>query len=342
VCGQKTSTNTKKDKRGSKLKVKRTYLNRLPLILLILVVFEGKGLVIKAEIVDRIVAIVNDEVITLSELKKSAKFFLIKDSNKSDSKDFERKLLEEMVINKLLDQEARKKGISVDDEQINIAIREILKKSNTSVDEFKKMLKKKDIGWDEYREMIKEQLIRYQLINIEVNSHVTITEEDIKQYYETHMRDSEVHSDRVRIQQILLVIPPDATQEKEKQIMEKAEWIRKKLLEGEDFSEFARKYSQDPSADSDGDLGYFAKGELRPEIEKVVFSMKAGEISPVIRSSVGYHIIKLLDYQKATSEEGWQLRKKEIEDVLFNIKAKERYQTWLEDLKKHSYIEIKL
>ena len=116
--------------------------------------------------------------------------------------------------------------------------------------------------------------------------------------------------------------------------------MHKKLREGEPFEKMAFTYSQGPAAKTGGDIGYFYRGEMLPEIEKAAFGMDVGEISPVIRTIFGFHIIKLIDKDLTEKDRSWQDHEMEIKNTLYNRKYEETFKNWMEGLKSKAYIKI--
>jgi len=137
------------------------------------------------------------------------------------------------------------------------------------------------------------------------------------------------------------MIPPEANEQEISQIREKAEGIVQRIKGGEDFNTMARLYSQDSSAAIGGDIGFFKQGELLPALGEAAFSLNKGEISSVIKTSSGFHIIRVLekrDKQKMPKEE----RFKEIKCIIYNQKVDDKSKQWLKELRKKSYIKINL
>jgi len=191
-----------------------------------------------------------------------------------------------------------------------------------------------------YREQIKGQMKKVRAIDQEIKSRIQVPREEIDAYYEKHANDFNAEPE-VRIQQLRLIIPPESNQGEIDRIQAQAESILAKIKQGEDFTTLVGLYSQDPSASAGGDMGVFKRGELLPAIDEHVFSLQPGEVSPVIRTEVGFHIVKVLGRREPTAlnEED---RRAEVKDVLFNQKAEELFKEWIAKLRKKAYIEVNL
>ena len=298
-----------------------------------------------AKIVEKIVAIVNGEIITLSELRAISVPYLekmkLKFSLKSDEeqiKEIERRILNQLIDEKLVNQEADSLEIKVDDKEVDIAVRDIISKNNMTKDQFVQVLLEEGLSFEDYRKQLKDQMKKMRLLDQEIKSKIQITEKEIEKYYKEHIDDYNTPPE-VSIQQILLIIPSEASEQEIKQIREKADGIVQKIREGEDFTDMVKLYSQDATADVGGVMGAFRQGELLPALNKVAFSLDVGDVSPVIETPRGFHIIRVLDKrerQKMTKEERWN----EIENVLYNQKYEDVFKQWIRKVREKSYVHI--
>jgi len=158
---------------------------------------------------------------------------------------------------------------------------------------------------------------------------VDISQEEIKTYYETNIDDF-VLQEQVRARHILIEVPPDATPEKTEEARKRAEEILAKAKKGEDFASLAEKYSGGPTAKKGGDLGYFPRGRMVKEFEDAAFSLKSGEISPVVRTQFGFHIIKVEDVKKERTQ-GLDEVRKSIESTLRDQRARDLAERSVEE-----------
>jgi len=299
------------------------------------------------ELIDRIVAVVNNEVITLSDLNKVTTLMFAGVDKKQAFTDeqraeIEQKALEQLIEKKLIEQKAKESSIKVDDKEVSRAVEDVLKKNNISLEQLKEILKKDGTSIEEYRKMLRSEILQSKVIGREVRSKVTITDKDIQEYYEKNVKHQEKPGEKVRIQQIFFATPPDTTPKQVEKLTSQLEEIRAKIMAGDDFGQMAAKHSQDPSAKEGGDLGVFGRGELLPVIENVAFSLQAGEVSQVTRTPAGLHLIKVIDKKGTAGEKGAQSSRDEIEENLYRREVDVLFLKWMEELKKKAYIKTYL
>ncbi len=317
---------------------------RIPTIALIVIsVCAGLAASAGAEVrvIDRIVAIVNGEIITLSELQKYKSVMYFGQPNKPSGRQEEYNLLNQLIEKMIIVQEAQNLDIKLKKKDIQEAIDNILKRGNITLEDMKRDLAAENVTMEDYRTMVRMELLSSRVVGREVQSKIAISDSDMENYYKSVIEPKEKEGARVRIQQILLAAPPGTPPEKAAEAERVAEDILQKLRSGEQFGRLAFEHSQGPAARMGGDLGYFHKGEMLPEIENVAFSMEKDSISDVIRSAAGFHIIKVLDKDMTAEDRSWKDHQREIEGRLYSSEFERNYQAWLQGLKEKSYIEIK-
>lgn len=302
---------------------------------------------VQAAVADRIVAVVNDEVITLSELNNAFEPYQERFTATYQGPDREKALgesrmafLNRMIDNLLMEQESRKTGVAVRDEEVTDAINDMLKQRKITQDQFLKALQQEGTALEAYRKDVRDQLVRLKLIRRDIKSKVAVTDEEIGAYYRKHREDYE-GKEAVRIRQILLPLPRAESRDAKEKLRAEAEAIRKRLANGEPFEELAARFSQGPAAAEGGDIGYIEKGIIHSEVEDVAFSLPRNEISGVIESAVGFHIIQVMDRRGAGLKAIESVRE-EIREKIDREKMEKRFEEWLEELRKKSHIEMKL
>lgn len=338
------------------MRTKKLHAKRRPILKKIIVPFTLVAIIVFSvlsggeaddQLIDKIVAVVNDDIITLSELRKIMVPYLKKmkarysiNYDEAQIKETEKRILDQLIDEKLVSQEVVRLEIEVKEKEVTMGVEDMMKNSNLSEDQFKKALAEQDITMEEYREQMKNEMERLRLLDAEVKSKVQVQEKEIESYYKEHI-DNFNTPPEVRLQQILLMIPPEASEQEISQIRGRAGEIVQKIKKGEDFTSLVRLYSQDSSAATGGDIGFFKQGELMPAINEIAFSLYIGEASSVIQTSAGFHIIKVLEKrerQKMTEEE----RNKEIWDILYTQKMDDMFKQWLKKLRKKSFIKINI
>lgn len=262
---------------------------------------------------DRVAAVVNNQVIPQSEVVKHKQPFMRSMSLQlgvipPGKWPTEREILDELIVVHLLEQEAARKSITIDERMVNASIEAIRKRNNLTPEKFIGYLARNGVNYDDYRKMMKRQLLLSRLIEREVTSKVPLSEEDAQRYFKTN-RDSiqdqfnklmesmapprppeeEVKPDiptheelhiggRIKLRQIMLNIPPNAKPQVVKGVMEKAKRIHEEAMTGADFGQLAKKYANDPKG---GDLGWMNYKDMAPNIQKAVQRMKPGDILPL-------------------------------------------------------------
>jgi peptidyl-prolyl cis-trans isomerase SurA len=252
----------------------------------------------------------------------------------------ERRILDQLIDEKLVNQEADRLTITISEREIDAAVKEMQNHNKLNDAQFAAVLADEGLSMQKYREQLKGQMKKVRVIDQEIKSRIQVSKEEIETYYEKHASDFNAEPE-VRIQQIRLVIPPESSAGEIARIQARAESILSKIKGGEDFTSLVSLYSQDPSASAGGDMGVFKRGELLPAIDEYAFGMKPGEVSPVIRTEGGFHIVKVLARREpsALTEEE---RRAEVKDVLFSQKAEELFKEWIAKLRKKAYIEVNL
>ncbi len=307
---------------------------------------------VQANIIDSCVAVVNDDVITLSEVNEAGKPMFqrvaeqVPPEQLADAlKQARQTVIEKLIEKRLLVQQAEQMQISVSDEDVDRALAQILERNSTTMEQFKSELARMGVDEQQYRENLRDQLLGSKLINYEVRSKVIVPEEKIIDYYDQHYTE-QVGAGGYYILQIGVTLdkegmPADPVEAKEA-ARKKAERILSLAMGGQDFKQLARQYSDLPSAVDGGDIGAFQKDEMAEYMRDAVTSLKPGEISHVVESPNGYMLFKLLSSQegKIITKVPYDSVKEEIRNTLYQQEMEKRYDTWLEEIRSQAYIKI--
>lgn len=303
----------------------------------------------QARVFDRIVAIVNDDIITLSELDEAARPVIerLKESSPRPGAPLERQLFEAkaqilrmMVDQKLAEQEISRLGIAVTPEDIDRVIADVKREANMTEEELRQALKEEGISWEEYRKQVGEQLCRARLVNEEVRTKIVITDERCRRYYEENEAKFRVY-DEAEVEQILLAVRPGmAASEREAQHA-RAQELLAVLQAGADFATLARQYSDAPTKVEGGRLGWLRLDEMAPNLKKVIAALKPGGLSEVVVTDQGFQIFRLRDF-RAGGLKPFEQVKDEIYRELFQQEVDREYEAWLSGLRKKAYIKLTL
>ena len=303
------------------------------------------GSPIFAATLDRVVAKVNNDVITLGTLEDRVAVFSsrMETSGSVDEQLAKKKLmktiLDEMIAEKLQTQEAKKLGMKVAEKTLEEALDDLYNSNNITSEQFKEMLKNEGSDLEAYKEVIRDQILIARIRNNIIGSGA-VKERSIRKYYRKNKKDYWVPG-KIIASHIMLIKENGSSDNEIQFKKKKAEEILQQIQGGEGFSELAKKYSEDVSAHSGGELGAIDRGTMMPAFENAAFNLKIGEVSKVVETANGFHIIKCDNVIPGYVKE-YKIVRAEIESILSSKKRKQKYQEWLKGLKKVSFIEISL
>lgn len=280
-----------------------------------------------------VIAKVNDEFILKSDYDREvANVKSVLEANGMDFstaegkkilREVKEKVLESMINDRLILWQAREHDISLDDEEFNEAIKQ-LEKYHGGKDALETYLKQQGYDRKTFEAQVREQLI-INKFKEKLTADVKVTEEEVKKYYDENKEMFELPSPEIRASHILL-----DTEEEAREILSK-------IRGGADFEELAKMYSKDPGTkDLGGDLGFFAKGKMVPEFEEAAFALNPGEVSDVVKTEYGYHVIKVTGRRSSLSFED---AKEDIRNNLENAKKDKEFAKHIEEWEKQSKIE---
>lgn len=306
-----------------------------------------KSQILHAEIIDRIVAIVNDDIITESDLNNEGKALFNRIMEEAPTWQIEPSLkkareetLERLIDKLILQQRATQYGVSVSDEELEAAIKNIMANNNINKEDFTREIEKAGHTFAGYKETIRTQILQSKLVSIEVRSKIVITEEKINAYYNQHyVKKSE--GEGYHILQIGISWKSTDTPRTKTEAQSIAEEIRNKIVKGEQFKEVAKSFSDLPSAVDGGDIGVFPEGELAAYMRDVIVKMRPGEISPVVETPVGFQFFKLLSVKEGDliMQEPYDNVKEKIKEHLYEEELKTHYDKWVTELREEAYIK---
>ena len=299
-----------------------------------------------AELVDRIVAVVNDDIVTLYELNLALQPYLkqIMTFGYSNEKEDEllytvrEKMLNQLIEEMLTDQEIKNYDITVGKKELDDTI-ERIKKANLYTDEdLRKVLAADGLTMEKYYESVKKQILRSKLVEYEVKSKVVVTQEDIRSYYEEHV-DKYGGKEQYHLFNILVKGSSFGDEKTGGDVFNKIKMIHDKLNEGASFEEMSRMYSESPFAQEGGDIGFFKIKELSDQIQEALKKIKVGEFTEILDTDQGYQIFFVKEIIN-TPGKSFEDVSSSIEEELYSDKVNDRFQVWLENIRKRSYIKI--
>jgi peptidyl-prolyl cis-trans isomerase C len=237
-------------------------------------------------------------------------------------------VLEGMIMEKLLDEQAAKAGITVTESDVNDKIAELTAKQGITAANLGSILQMQGISMEQFRSQMKKT-ITYEKLMETAAGGTDVNDADALAYYEENKADFNT-PEQVQASHILIKVEPSATEEEKAAAKEKAEKLLEQVKGGADFAELAKENSDCPSKSKGGDLGYFGKGQMVKEFEDAAFGMQPGDVSDVVETQFGYHIIKLTDHKKAGLTPFADVK----EDIIENLKQNKQRQVFTEYIKK--------
>ncbi len=285
-----------------------------------------------ATMTDRIVAIVNKELIMLSELRAETGGEEQRLREQYKGAELQRRLqqleyiaLSRMIERKLQLQFAQSRGMDVSEDEVNQAIRQ-LEKQGERIDDSN----------PRERKALKEQLVMMRVMDREVRGGIMVLQPELERYYNSHQTRFSL-PEEYRISQILL---KQKAAEEVKDFKKRIQTVHASLKSGGDFGELALQQSEGPESVKGGALGFVRQGELEPEIERVISTLDTGQISAPIETVQGWHIIRL-DEKKPSQFRPFAQVKSEIQGLVYQQKTEDQYQRWIGNIKNKAFIEIK-
>ena len=302
------------------------------LVVLSIALVFAAGDLCAAPVSDRIIAVVNTELIMLSELRAEIAGEHKRVHDEYRGEELQRRLrqieymgLTRMIERKLQLQAAKTKGVEITDDEVDRAVRELQRQGE-----------KVDAANPEDKKNVKDQLTVMRVVDREVRSGVMVIEAEIRRYYESH-QNRFLMPDEYRISQILVLRKASDTDETTRR---RATAVSAALKAGGDFTDLALKHSDGPESTRGGNLGYVRQGDLLPQIERALTSLKPGEVSDPVETAEGWHIIRL-DEKRPPQYRPYAEVKNEIQTLVYQQKSEDVYQTWMADLKNKAFIEVK-
>lgn len=299
---------------------------------------------VSAEIQNRVVAIVNDQVITLHELDSKIRELTglspreLKEKSDEIYIETRRKILNDLIDQKIALEKIKELEIKAEPKEVDQAIEKVKEDNQLTQEGLIAKLKERGTTYEAYRKSMQAELERIELINYEVQSKIVLREEDIEKYYREHI-DEFTSGGKVRLGLIFLKQTDPADKDEARALYQKAQNILSMIQGGEDFGKLARKYSSGPGAREGGDLGVFKLSEMESEMAKQIEGLSSGDVAkPIIRPD-GIRIIKVVEKDKGGVKSLEQVRNA-IQSILYREEVERRYSSWLSELRKKAYIKI--
>ncbi len=284
-------------------------------------------------VVDKIVAIVNDDIITLVDVQKGAAPYVQKIKSSGYTLEKQDQLIERVnrdVLNKLIDQsltkqEAKRYGISIPESEIDQSIEDVKTRRSFSREELEAALKKEGATIQEFRETIRNQILQSKIIEFAVKSKVVVTESDIRAYYDAHAKEY-AGKKKYYLRNILMQDEAGIAQ------------VKKQLDNNASFISLAKEFSSASNAPDGGDLGLFDISNFSTKIKKSIAKLKKGEVTDVIPTPQGFQIFYVEDIV-LEGNQSFEQASGEIKEILYQEQVENKFKAWLETLKKNAHVK---
>ncbi len=304
-----------------------------------------------AEVIDRIVAEVNGDIITLSELNEHGKPFyqnIMANAPANIVEDEIQKarteILDRLIEEKLIEQESEKFGISILESEVDTAIASIIADNKISAEQFSQELQRMGTDEKSYRANIKNQILKSRMINIEVRSKLVITNERIQEYYDTYYQNQSAAPEGYHIMQIGFAWGEKYNSKSQEEARATAEMVKNRISQGEEFSALAKQYSDLPSAEDGGDIGTFNKAEMAQYMLDAIKDVRPGGTSSIIETPTGFQILRLVSANLGgtVTQAPIDSVRNEIQEAIYKQEMEKGYEKWMSDIREKAYIKKNL
>ncbi len=289
-----------------------------------------------AKVVDQIVAEVNDEVITMSELQRASRSIEAQQGispKGKEGKDLEHQLLESLIDRKLANAEAKRRGIKIEDKELNAALENFKKRNNlTSEESLNTALAKAGLTLKELKQNIADQLTQERLLVMAVGLKSMVSEAQVRQFYEEKYKGGGA---QLHLCAIKMDLPPGATAAQQEEVKRKAETIIKEVGDGATFPEVAKKYSLPET-----DVGFVPEGDLEPQLVQFLGRLRPKEVAPVMTPQ-GIQLIQVLE-RRSGPDRPYEEVAPEIRRILTNQEMEKQFSVWVKTLRENAHIKIML
>ncbi|MCL2625705.1 MAG: peptidylprolyl isomerase [Cystobacterineae bacterium] len=295
------------------------------------------------ELVDRVAAVVNGEIIPWSALEKRLRQEIpsphLLDAEKYRAA--QKLILSSLIDEKLMDAQTKALALETTNEELNLAVEDILRQNNVNLEQLESLLAREGLTLVAYRAQLKAQLGRMKLIRVKLQSKVNVTDEDVKAAYERWAK-SESSEVELHARHILIRLDSNADAQATQAALAKAQnMVSLARAPGADFAALAKQHGEGSSAAMGGDLGYFKRGVMMPEFENAAFALETGQVSEPVRTNLGFHIIKMED-RRALPLASLEEVKESLRQKLIQEQMETYARHYSQELRAQAIIEEKL
>lgn len=292
------------------------------------------------QMLDRIVAVVNDSAIMRSDLDRRLDQAINQISAQGEDApgrdEIEEQVLDQMVLEEIQLQMARDANLSIDDTDLNRQVRNIAESNDMTLQAFADRLEAEGTSLAQVREEIRREMLTRQVQQRQVGQRVSVTNRDVERFLEE--RGGDVNQAETRARHILVGVGSGRSESQAQAFVEQA---MARLEQGESFAAVAREMSDDQgSAVNGGDLGWLSPGQTVPEFDEAMNELDVGEVSSPVRSQFGYHIIEVMDRRRSSVSN--QDMREQVRQAIFQRRANQEVDTWKREIREQAFVEKRL
>lgn len=312
---------------------------------LLLLAFAGRESRAAVDTVDRIVAVVNDEIILLSELAVFSGPFEERAAQEAPDpvgralarREVRQKILDEMIADRLVSEEASMLGLSVNEREVDSEVARIKRENNLDDTAFRKQLAAQGMDEKMLRDQLRRIRLRQKVTEVRVQPRVAVSDAEVRRYYEDNFKDDF----KVRVRMLSKKFPKAASTAEVAKLQVKLRELRDRVIAGEDFGEIAKAETEGSNPTQGGDIGWIVRGDVAEEIEALAFTLEKGEVSDPFRLGDGVHILQVTDREPLPPKAFPEVQER-IRNVLLGRAGEKEYARWVSELRAKSFVEIRL
>ncbi len=300
-----------------------------------------------AEIIDRIVAVVNDEVITLTELEDTAKPLMEQVARIGDPvvRDIQRQKqlrvgLDTLIGKRLMAQEAAQRNIAISKADVDQYLARVRAGRGWTDEQLRIYLTGQGMSLAQFKRETRAKLLEQRIVGMVLGQKIRVSDRDLEDYYKEKLTRASADY-VVEAAHILIRAPADATAAQDAAIRQETQELILRARSGEAFADLAKQYSQGPGAAGGGVLGRVRRGSIDPTLEKAIFALKAGEVGGPVRSRFGYHAVYAIARHSVPAP-AFDTVREQLRNELYNKRLDGELKKWIDELESKAFIEIRL
>ncbi|MFO7766184.1 MAG: SurA N-terminal domain-containing protein [Pelovirga sp.] len=310
-------------------------MKHIILFLLILLPVATGG--VEAKTITRVAAVVNADIITTYQLERAVETIMASRSDAADKQQLRQSALEQLINDQLLLQRARELDLRVSEQEIETAVEDVMSSNNLDRDALELALKTEGMTLDSYREQIRNDILRYKLMNQEVNYQAQVTSAEVRRHFEENIDQFDTLP-RLHVSRISFPLPTDRTGDAFQRVQEQADKSRQRLLDGDSFDDVL----QEVEDLADGDImGELVVSDLAPPLQQALDNLATGDVSEPTAFNQQLHLF-IINERRTGEELAFERARPDIEKQLRREKREQRFSRWQEELRANAYIDRRL